>query len=54
MFKGEAFPKCSRCTDAVTFRLVREFNGLDAAGLPSFRVPLYELAVLDADTQPVS
>ena len=54
MFKGECFPKCARCSDAVTFRLVREFNGLDAAGTPSFRIPLYELAELDADSHPVS
>jgi hypothetical protein len=54
MFKGESFPKCARCSDAVTFRLIREFNGLDAAGTPSFRIPLYELAELDADSQSVS
>jgi hypothetical protein len=54
MFKGEGFPKCARCTDAVTFRMLREFHGLDAAGTPSFRVPLYELAVIEPVTDPVN
>ena len=54
MFKGEAFPKCARCTDAVIFSIVREFHGLDAAGTPSFRVPLLELAVIEPLPDPVS
>lgn len=54
MFKGEAFPKCARCSDAVIFYKVREFLGLDAAGTPSFRVPLYELAVIEPVVDPVS
>ena len=54
MFKGEAFPKCARCSDAVIFSIVREFHGLDAAGTPSFRVPLFELAVIETVTDPVS
>ena len=54
LFKGETFPKCARCSDVVAFRMVREFLGLDAAGTPSYRTPLYELAVLDADTKPIN
>jgi len=54
MFKGEAFPKCARCSDAVIFRKVREFQGLDAAGTPTFRVPLYELAVIEPVADPIS
>jgi hypothetical protein len=54
MFKGEAFPKCARCADAVSFSKVREFLGLDAAGAPSFRVPLLELAVIEPLPDPVS
>jgi hypothetical protein len=54
LFKGETFPKCARCSDVVAFHMVREFLGLDAAGTPSYRTPLYELAVLDADAKPVS
>ena len=54
MFKGEAFPKCARCADAVIFSKVREFHGLDAAGTPSFRVPLLELAVIEPLPDPVS
>jgi hypothetical protein len=34
--------------------MVREFLGLDASGIPTYRTPLYELAVLDADTKPVN
>ena len=48
LFKGEMFPKCARCSSKVVFRLVREFHGLDAAGTPKFRVPLYELEVLES------
>lgn len=54
LFKGELFPKCARCAGAVLFYLVRKFSGLDAAGLPTFRVPLYELAVLNEDAEPRS
>ncbi|HEX4603450.1 MAG TPA: hypothetical protein VH724_05600 [Candidatus Angelobacter sp.] len=54
LFKGEVFPKCARCSDTVIFQMVREFLGLDAGGLPSYRTPLYELAVLDADSESVS
>lgn len=54
LFKGETFPKCARCSDVVNFQIVREFLGLDAAGTPTYRTPLYELAVLDADPEPVS
>jgi hypothetical protein len=49
MFQGEVFPKCARCSGAVTFRLVREFPGLDVAGVPTFRVPLTELPELGTD-----
>ena len=54
MFKGEAFPKCAGCSDAVIFNKLREFQGLDAAGTPSFRVPLHELAVIETRPDPVS
>ncbi len=54
LFKGELFPRCASCSGAVAFRKVREFSGLDAGGAPKFRVPLYELAVLDADAEPLS
>lgn len=52
LFKGELFPKCALCAGAVFFSLVRRFSGLDAAGQPTFRVPLYELAVLNEDVEP--
>jgi hypothetical protein len=54
LFKGELFPRCARCSGAVTFRKVREFSGLDAAGAPTYRIPLYELAVVEADAEPLS
>jgi hypothetical protein len=52
LFKGEVFPRCSRCSGVVFFSLARKFNGLDAAGIPTFRVPLYELAELNEDAEP--
>jgi hypothetical protein len=54
MFKGEVFPRCASCSDLVTFRLLREFNGLDASGTPSFRIPLYELAEIEPVSSPLS
>lgn len=49
MFKGEVFPRCSRCTESVTFHAIREFHGLDVGGEPFLRIPLYELQVLEGD-----
>jgi hypothetical protein len=54
LFKGEHFPRCGRCAETVMFRIVRRFSGLDAAGTPKFRVPLYELPELTADAEPIS
>jgi hypothetical protein len=36
------------------FRIVRKFTGLDAAGIPKFRVPLLELEEVGADIEPKS
>ena len=52
LFKGEIFPKCGRCSEAVTFRMVRVFHGLDAIEKLSYRVPLYELEATDGETEP--
>lgn len=49
LFKGEKFPRCARCSDAVSFWLVRVFNGLDVMGPPTYRTPLYEMAAIDAE-----
>ena len=52
LFKGETFPKCRRCSDAVTFRMFRVFRGLDVIEKLSYRVPLYELEAADAEAEP--
>lgn len=54
LFKGEQFPRCARCAGPVMFRIVRKFTGLDAAGIPKFRVPLLELEEVGADIEPKS
>jgi len=51
LFKGEIFPKCGRCSEAVHFRMMRVFHGLDAIEKLSYRVPLYELEANDAETE---
>jgi len=54
LFKGESFPKCSRCSEGVLFRMVRVFHGLDAIEKLSYRVPLYELEVNEGETEPTT
>ena len=51
LFKGETFPKCGRCPEAVNFRMVRVFRGLDAIEKLSYRVPLYELEANDEESE---
>jgi len=51
LFKGEMFPKCGRCSEAVRFRMVRAFHGLDAIEKLSYRVPLYELDANDEEAE---
>jgi hypothetical protein len=54
LFKSETFPKCGRCSEAVLFRMVRAFHGLDAIEKLSYRVPLYELEANDGETEPTT
>jgi hypothetical protein len=51
LFKGEIFPKCGRCPEAVHFRILRVFRGLDAIEKLSYRVPLYELESNDGEAE---
>lgn len=51
LFKGEIFPKCRRCSEAVHFRMTRIFHGLDAIEKLSYRVPLYELEANDLEAE---
>jgi hypothetical protein len=47
LLKGETFPKCQKCSDAVMFQLIRALSyGTIVRELP-WRVTLYELPVLD-------
>ena len=51
LFKGEIFPKCRRCPEAVHFSMMRVFHGLDAIEKLSYRVPLYELEANDGEAE---
>ena len=54
LFKGETFPRCGRCSEAVYFRMARVFHGLDAIEKLSYRVPLYELEANDGEVEPTT
>jgi hypothetical protein len=49
LLKGEKFPKCQKCSDAVTFKLLRALDYQSAIKDSSWRVTLYELPVLEGD-----
>jgi hypothetical protein len=51
LFKGEIFPRCGRCAEAVHFRMLRAFRGLDAIEKLLYRVPLYELEANDGEAE---
>lgn len=45
LLKGERFPKCQKCSDTVTFKLVRALAYQTAVKGSSWRIALYELPV---------
>src|SRR5437763_3992503 len=47
LLRGEIFPKCQKCADAVTFKLVRELSYRTIIRELPWRVALYELPVID-------
>jgi hypothetical protein len=49
LLKGEIFPKCQKCADAVTFKLLRMLTYQSAAKNSSWRITLYELPVINGD-----
>jgi len=49
LLRGEKFPKCQKCSDAVSFKLVRPLNYQSAIKDSSWRVALYELPCDDGD-----
>jgi hypothetical protein len=49
LLKGEAFPKCQKCADAVIFQLIRVVKHTEAVRNLSWHVVLYELPVLGED-----
>jgi len=54
LLRGEKFPKCQACSDAVAFRLLRaakEITGGEKCF--TFNVALYEIPVLDDDDMAV-
>jgi hypothetical protein len=52
LLKGEKFPKCQKCTDAVTFTLIRALNYRTVVTEFSWRVRLYELPVVEDGALP--
>jgi len=54
LLRGEKFPKCQACSDAVAFRLLRAAKEIsrDEKSL-IFNVALYEIPVLDDDDMAV-
>ncbi|HKD81523.1 MAG TPA: hypothetical protein VKH81_17655 [Candidatus Angelobacter sp.] len=46
LFKGEYFPRCSRCREKVVFSMSRPIPALDRIRDLSVRMPLHELPVL--------
>ena len=51
LLKGEKFPKCQKCADAVKFKLVRALRYQTVVTRFSWRVTLYELPVIEADSK---
>jgi len=49
LLKGEKFPKCQKCSHAVTFKLLRALNYSAAVKDSSWRITLYELPVVEND-----
>jgi len=47
LLRGETFPKCQKCADAVTFKLVRELSYQSIIRELPWRLTLYELPVID-------
>jgi len=47
LLRGQRFPKCAQCQDAVKFQLLREAALADDALDPRWQIRLYELPVLD-------
>lgn len=47
LLRGETFPKCQKCADAVTFKLVRELSYQAVIRELPWRLALYELPVID-------
>jgi hypothetical protein len=52
LLKGEIFPKCQKCGDAVTFEQVRMLTYQTAAKNSSWRITLYELPVINGGDAP--
>jgi len=49
ILKGERFPRCGRCSEAVRFTLIRPVAETPVAG--QFRVALYELPEIEVEDE---
>lgn len=54
LLRGEEFPKCSRCLDAVIFELVRAVTFTEESLEYQPQIRLYELPALDDDHENVA
>jgi hypothetical protein len=52
LLKGETFPKCQKCAEAVTFQMVRVVKHTKDVRELSWHVVLYELPVIGEDIIP--
>jgi hypothetical protein len=53
LLKGETFPKCQKCAEAVTFQMIRVVKYTKDIRELSWHVVLYELPVLAEDIPPL-
>ena len=52
LLEGERFPKCQKCAEAVTFKLIRAVQHSSVRPEFTWQVTLYELPVLEDDDIP--
>lgn len=51
LLKGETFPKCQKCADAVAFKLLRALQYQTVVREFEWRVTLYELPVIEDEAR---
>lgn len=54
LLREQVFPRCSRCSEPVSYRLVRSAPAATSAHTSTFKVALYELPELSMDEEAAS